>query len=100
MGMDVLRSGNAVGIMLAGGEADHMVLSLACKATMMYWFPLRACGWKRPVSSRKIMLIGIVMKSSVCLIGRAPPMLEFLSIWWILCVAVVGPYGPVWWRLH
>ncbi len=33
-----------------------MALDCACKATMAYWFPLRARGWKQPVSSVKSLL--------------------------------------------
>ena len=41
-----------------------MALVSECNATMMYWLPLHARGWKRPVSSVKILLIGIVMMST------------------------------------
>ncbi len=41
-----------------------MALVSACNAIMMYWLPLCAHGWKRPVSSVKILLIGIVMMST------------------------------------
>ena len=43
-----------------------MALVSECNATMMYWLPLRAHGWKRPVSTVKILLIGIVMMSTDC----------------------------------
>ena len=45
---------------------------LLCNATMMYWLPLRARGWKRPVSSVKMCDRGSSWSSTV-LAARAGP---------------------------
>lgn len=44
---------------LFGKGRTRMAFVSAWRAIMMYWFPLRARGWKRPVSSVNILFSGM-----------------------------------------